>query len=131
MASTEEQHTFRIFLRILSVAQFVLAVIAASALALVYMLYNDTAARAANPNRMSELQALTTSRPAFICLATLSVLVLLGSLVSGGCIWRQRGLGFSRGMAVLSLLLFPIGTVIGLATLIALSQKPIRTLYGN
>ena len=129
MATTEEQRTFRIFLRILAVAQFVLTVVAAASCGLVYLLYRDAVARAANPNQAAELTALATYRPVFVGLATLSVLVLLGGLSSGICIWRRRGRGFSRAVAVLSLLLFPIGTVIGLATLIVLGQKPVRDLY--
>jgi hypothetical protein len=34
-------------------------------------------------------------------------------------------------MAVVSLLLFPVGTVIGLATLITLAQKPVRDLFDS
>lgn len=129
MATTEEQHTFRIFLRILAVAQWALVVIAAAALALIYMLYGDTAARAANPNRAAELHALATYQPASIAMAVVSVLTGLGALISGINIWLRRARRFSQFIAVVSLLLFPIGTVIGLATLITLGQKPIRDLY--
>lgn len=129
MATPEEQHTFRIFLRILSVAQLVLAVIAGAALVLIWMSHEETVRWAANPYRAADLTALQSYRPAFILLAVLSVIVLVGSVVSGVCIWRQRGRGFSLSVAVVSLLMFPVGTVIGLATLIALGQKPIRALY--
>lgn len=129
MATPEEQRTFRLFLRILAGAQFTMAVIAGGAIGLIFMLYNDTAARAANPYRAAELSALASYRPAFIGLTTVAVLALAGGLVSGVCLWRRRGRRFSMIVAVVSLLLFPVGTVIGLATLIALGQKPIRDLY--
>jgi hypothetical protein len=129
MATTDEQNTFRIFLRLLSVTQFALAMIAATGLGLVFMLHRDAAARAANPNRAAELNALQAYRPAFIFLATVSVVALVGGLISGVCIWRKRGRRFSQFIAVVGLLLFPIGTAIGLATLIVLGQKPIRDLY--
>ncbi len=129
MASTDEQNTFRIFLRLLSVTQFALAMIAAGALGLIFMLHRDAAARAANPLRASELNAIEAYRPAFIGLATVSVVALVGGLISGVCIWRKRGRRFSQFIAVVGLLLFPIGTAIGLATLIVLGQKPIRDLY--
>lgn len=129
MATPDDQNTFRVFIRLLSVAQFALALIAAGALGLILMLYRDMAARAAHPVSGAELHALDSYRPAFAGLAILSVLALVGGLVSGVCIWRRRALGFSRLVAVLALLLFPIGTAIGLATLVVLGQKPIRELY--
>jgi hypothetical protein len=129
MAMTDEQNTFRIFLRLLAVAQFALAVIAAGALGLIFMLHSDAAARAANPNRAAELSALAAYRPGFIGLTTVSVVALVGGLISGVCMWRKRGRRFSQFIAVVGLLLFPIGTAIGLATLIVLGQKPIRDLY--
>ena len=129
MATPEEQQTFRLFIRILAVSQWVMAVVAGAALVLIVMFYGDTAAQATNPNRAAELSALATYRPVFMGLATLSVLVVLGGLISGICIWCRRARAFSLVVAVLGLLLFPIGTVIGLATLIALGQKPIRAFY--
>ena len=110
-------------------AQFAMAVIAGAALLLVLMVHDETARRAANPNRAADLNALASSRPVFVCLAAVLVLALMGSLLSGVCIWRQRKRGFSLCFAAVSLLLFPVGTVIGLATLITLGKKPIRDLY--
>ena len=129
MTMTDEQRTFRLFLRIVSMAQFATAVYAAAALVLVLMLYSDAASRAANPTRAAELSAPAAYRPAVVCLSTVAVLALAGNFASGVCIWRQRGRRFSIGIAAASLLLFPVGTVIGLATLVALRQNPIRTLY--
>ena len=129
MATPEEQRTFLVFLRLLSMAQGVMAVIAGAALVLVWMTHEETARLATNPNRAADLTALQSYRPAFVVLAVVSAIALVGSVVSGVCIWRQRGRGFSLGVAVVCLLLFPVGTVIGLATLIALAQKPIRALY--
>ena|ERR1019366_1592805 len=129
MATPEEQRTFLMFLRILAVAQWVMTVIAGAALVLVWMMHEETARLAANPYRAADLTALQSYRPAFVALAVVSATALLGSIVSGVCIWRRRGRGFSLGVAVVCLLLFPVGTVIGLATLIALAQKPIRALY--
>lgn len=110
-------------------AQFTVAVIAGFALVLIFMMYGDTAARAANPNRAAELNALATYRPFSIGLAAVCVLALVGSLFSGVYIWRQRQRVFSLWVAAISLLLFPVGTVIGLATLITLGQKSVRDLY--
>ena len=129
MATPEEQRTFLVFLRILSAAQWVIAVIAGAALVLVWMTHGEIARLAANPNRAADLTALQSYRPAFVLLAVIAAIALVGSVVSGVCIWRQRGRGFSLGVAAVCLLLFPVGTVIGLATLIALAQKPIRALY--
>ena len=129
MATLDEQNAFRIFLRLLAVAQFSLAVIAAASLRLVFMLYGDAAARAAHPNNGAEILALASYRPVFVSLLGLGVLAVLGGLISGVCMWRRRARGFSRLIAALSLLLFPIGTAIGVATLIGLGQKPIRDLY--
>jgi hypothetical protein len=129
MATTDEQNTFRIFLRLLCVAQFALAMIAAAALGLIFMLHSDAAARAANPNRAAELNALVAYRPGFVGLATVSVVALVGGVISGVCIWRKRGRRFSQFIAVVGLLLFPIGTAIGLTTLVVLAQRPIRDLY--
>jgi hypothetical protein len=111
MTTPEEQRTFRLLLRILSMAQFTMAV------------------RAADPYRASELNALATYRPVAIGVAVVSMLALVGGLFSGVCIWRRRQRGLSQWVAAVSLLLFPIGTVIGLATLITLGQKPVRELY--
>ena len=130
MATPEEQRTFLIFLRILSVAQWVMAVIAGGALVLVRMMREEMAHLAANPNRAADLTALQHYHPVFVALAVVSTIALVGSIVSGVCIWCRRGRGFSLGVAVICLPLFPAGTVIGLATLIALAQRPIRALYG-
>ena len=129
MATPDEQKTFHIFLSLLAVAQVAVAVIAGFALALILMMYGDTAARAANPNRAAELQALATYRPVAIGLALVSVMALLGGLISGICIWRRRSRRFSQFVAGVSLLLFPIGTAIGLTTFIVLGQKSVRDLY--
>lgn len=129
MATPDEQKTFRLFLRLLAVAQFAVVVIAGFALVLIYMMYGDTAARAANPNRAAELHALAAYRPVSIGMALVAVVTAVGGLVSGVNIWRLRRRGFSQFVAVVSMLLFPIGTVIGLITLIVLGQKPIRNLY--
>ena len=110
-------------------AQFALAVIAGVALLLVFMMYADMAARAADPYRAAELNALATYRPLSICMAVVSALALVGGLISGVCLWGQRQRGLSQWVAAVSLLLFPVGTVIGLATLITLGQKPVRELY--
>ena len=131
MATLEEQRTFRLFLRILSVAQFAMAVLAGAALLLVLMFYDDMARRAMNPNGAAELSALARYRPVFVGLSIVSGLALVGSLFSGIFLWRRRRRGFSLFIAVVGLLLFPVGTVIGLATLIALGQKPIRDLYDS
>jgi hypothetical protein len=96
---------------------------------LIFMLYSDTAARASNPNRAAELHALATYRPVSIGMAAASVLAAVGGVASAACIWRRRARGFSQLVAVVSLLLFPVGTAIGLATLVTLGQKPIRDLY--
>lgn len=129
MATPEEQNAFRIFLRLLAVAQLSLAVIAAASMRLVYMLYGDAAARAAHPNNGAEILAVASYRPVFVSLIVLGAIAVLGGLVSGVCMWRRRARGFSRLVAVISLLLFPVGTAIGVATLIALAQKPMRDLY--
>jgi hypothetical protein len=129
MATTDEQKTFRTFLNLLAVAHLAIAVIAGFALVLLLMMYGDTAARAANPNRVAELGALATFRPMAMGMALISVITLVGGLISAFCIWRRRSRGFSLFIGVLSLLLFPIGTVIGLTTLVVLAQKPIRALY--
>ena len=129
MATSEEQRTFGVFLRFLSVAQWAMTAVAAAALVLVRMMYQEMARLAASPNRAADLTALQSYRLAYVALAGVSAIALVGSIVSGVCIWRQRGRGFSLGVAVVCLLLFPVGTVIGLATLITLAQKPIRALY--
>lgn len=129
MATPAEQHTFRIFLRFLSVAQFSMAILAGGALAFVYMTYVDAANRAAHPTHAAELGALSSHQPAYVGLAVISALALVGGLVSGVCIWRQRWRGLSMGVSVVGLLFFPVGTVIGLATLVILGQKPVRDLY--
>src|ERR1700733_14216647 len=100
MATTDEQNTFRIFLQLLSVAQFALSLVAAGALGLILLLHSDAAARAANPNRAAELHAIEAYRPAFISLSTVSVVALVGGVVSGVCIWRKRGRRFSQFIAV-------------------------------
>jgi len=109
----------RTLLRFLAVAQFSLAILAAGALLYIGMIYHDAATRAANPNRAATYAALVT----------VATLALVGGLVSGICIWRRKCRRFSQAVAVLSLLLFPVGTVIGIATLITLGQKPFRDLY--
>ena len=131
MTTSDEHQTFRLFLRIISMAQFATAVYAAAALVLVLMFYSDAASRAVKPNRAAELSAPAAYRPAVVGLSTVAVLALAGNFASGVCLWRQRGRRFSVGIAAASLLLFPVGTVIGLATLVALRQKPIRELYAD
>ena len=129
MSTPEEQKVFRIFLRLLSVAQFSLAAIAIPAIALVLMMYDDMAARAAHPNNAAEVHALESNRPMFVALVVVAGLAAVGGVLSGICILRRRGRQFSQGVAIVSLILFPIGTVIGLVTLVILGQKPIRDLY--
>jgi hypothetical protein len=119
----------RTLLRFLAVAQFALAILAAAALLYIGMLYHDAATRAANPNRAAELDMLATHRATYVALVTLATLALVGGLASGVCIWRRKHRRFSQAVAVLSLLLFPVGTVIGVATLITLGQKPFRDNY--
>ncbi len=129
MAFPDEQRIMRTLLRFLAVAQFSLAILAAGALLYIGMIYHDAATRAANPNRAAELDMLATHRATYVALVTVATLALVGGLASGICIWRRKCRRFSQAVAVLSLLLFPVGTVIGLATLITLGQKPFRDLY--
>jgi hypothetical protein len=131
MTTLEEKQTFHLLLRILALAQFVMAVLAGTALVLIVMLYGDTVRRAANPNRAAELSALASHQPVFLGVGVLAAVALVGGVVSGIGIWRHRRRAFSQGMAVVSLLLFPVGTVIGLATLITLAQKPVRDLFDS
>ena len=93
------------------------------------MTYSDAAARAANPTHAAEISALSNHQPAYLGLTVISTLALVGGLVSGVCIWRQRWRGLSLGVSIIGLLFFPVGTVIGLATLVILGQKPVRDLY--
>ena len=129
MATPAEQHTFRIFLRFLSVAQFSMAILAAGALGFVYMTYADAAARSANPTYAAEINSLASHQTGYLALSVISTLALVGGLVSGVCIWRLRWRGLSLGVSIVGLLFFPVGTVIGLATLVILGQKPVRDLY--
>ena len=127
----KQQNLYRVYLRILAGAQFALAIIAAAALRFIFMVYGDASDRAAHPNRADEIRGLADQRSLFIGLAALTVLVLLGGLASGVCIWLRRCRAFSMVVAVASLLLFPIGTVFGLGTLVILLQKPVRDLYAQ
>jgi len=129
MSTPAEQHTFRIFLRLLAVAQFSLAILAAGALGFIYLNYADAASRSAKPDRAADVSAPAGHRATYVGLAVVAGLAVLGGVASGVCLWRQRGRKFSLVVAGGSLLLFPVGTAIGLATLVTLAQKPVRDLF--
>jgi hypothetical protein len=129
MAFPDEQRMVRNLLRFLAVAHFALAILAAAALLYIWMIYDDAVLRAANPNRAAELDAWSSHRLAYVALVAVASLALVGGIVSGVCIWRRKWRGFSQAVGVLSLLLFPIGTAIGITTLVTLAQKPFREQY--
>lgn len=129
MTTPAEQNTFRTFVRLLAVAQFSLAILAGGALGYIYLNYSDTASRAANPYQAADLSALASHRTTYLVLAVVAGLGVVGGVASGICLWQQRGRKFSLVVAVASLLLFPVGTAIGLATLVTLGQKPVRDLF--
>ena len=116
MALPDEQRLVRILLRFLAVAHFAIAILAAGALLFIWMTYRDAAVHAANPNRVAELEAVAGNRATYIGTIVVAALALVGGVASGILIWRHRHRRFSRAVAVLSLLLFPIGTAIGVAT---------------
>ena len=131
MALPDEQRLARILLRFLAVAQFAVAILAAASLLFIWMTYRDAAVQAANPNRAAELQAVAGNRVLYASTVVVASLALVGGIISGIFVWRRRHRRFSQAVAVLSLLLFPIGTAIGLATLVTLGQKPFRDLYAD
>lgn len=131
MALPDEQRLVRILLRFLAVAQFAIAILAAGSLLFIWMTYRDAAVQASSPNRAAELQAVAGHRAIYAGTVVVASLALVGGIMSGIFVWRRRHRRFSQVVAVLSLLLFPIGTAIGVATLVTLGQKPFRELYAD
>jgi len=57
-----------------------------------------------------------------------SVSILL--ILSGRFLQRRRNYNFSFVLACIACIAFPVGTVLGIFTIIVLSRSPVKTMYG-
>ncbi|MDA0267936.1 MAG: hypothetical protein O2890_08330 [Cyanobacteria bacterium] len=64
----------------------------------------------------------------FLALGLLYGLVVIGS---GRCLAKRKGYWFSFVVACVECLMVPIGTVLGVFTLITLSKDTVKALYGR
>ncbi|MEA5448678.1 hypothetical protein VB780_08885 [Leptolyngbya sp. CCNP1308] len=58
------------------------------------------------------------------------LVLAIALIVSGGCLRRHKHYWFSVVVACGALLFTPLGTVLGVATLVVLLQESVRELYG-
>lgn len=58
------------------------------------------------------------------------LVLAIALIISGGCLRRHKHYWFSFVVACGALLFTPLGTLLGLATLVVLLQESVRELYG-
>jgi hypothetical protein len=123
-------------LRLLSIFHYVLAGLAAL-LALIPVIHLGLGV-AIVTGRLPDApydQGLRAFGWAFIVLASLFIAVgemfALGLALAGSCLARRTRYGFCFAMAAIACLFMPLGTVLGVFTIVVLEREAVKRLFGR